>query len=597
MGTIEKQPASDVTRHDTASIPSCNTWRRGVLAACALALITLYPTFLLWYDRGQNYNGFYGLQQYDEEFYAGYIQALALGRPRKSDPAQCGGSSTHESLFSIQSLPAYLIATPARFLGISVSRAFIILTPLIAFFSALSVFLLLRELTHDSSVSAVGALMVLCLGTMLTGEGLTGGLKGSLSFHGLMFLRRYLPALPFPLLFGYFAVTLRAFTGKAEIKYSLASALLLVGLMFSYFYLWTFGAAWCVFFIFILLLGNVEFRAGIIYRILPTAVLVPVALLVYFSLLSQRAVTSDPVIALELSHAPDFSRYSEVACLVIAVVLYLLLRRKPSALTNSCTLFTFSLLLTPFVVFNQQILTGRSLQPYHYEFYVCNYVTMLAAILAAWTLWKHRIRKAPILVVGCLSLFWGWGEIAISAAYNRAHNVQRDALMSVSDRITSDGLIYSKDIWIVSNHISTFSSSPVLWGVHTPICVGFTPEEVKKRFFMYLYYSGYGSESLRSALQDRNYVLSSALFGYERAGAKLQESKRPIGDDEIEQAVENYKNFIANFTFDVARSPELSYVITTGSEAYPANVDRWYQRDHGERIGDFVLYRVTLRQP
>jgi hypothetical protein len=367
--------------------------------------------------------------------------------------------------------------------------------------------------------------------------------------------------------------------------------------MFSYFYLWTFGAAWFACFTLILLIGKVEFRSGIIRRILPTTVIVSVAFFLYLTLLSQRALTSDTVVALEYSHAADFFRYSEVACLVIGVGLYLLLRRQPTALTNSYTLFTFSLLLTPFVVFNQQILTGRSLQPYHYEFYVCNYVTILAAILAAWILWKHRIRKAPLVLIGCLALAWGFGELAISAAHNRAQNVQRDALMSVADKMSGEGLVFSRDIWIVNNHISTFTSSPVLWALHTPICVGFTPEETRKRFHLYLYYSGYSSDSLRTGLRERNYVLQAALFGYERAGAKLQESKKSIEDDEIEQAVEDYGEFVANFTLDVARDPQLTYVITTGSEAFPANLDLWYQKDNGERIGNFVLYRVTLREP
>lgn len=596
MGTVERLQKAVGTR-DTGSEDSFKALRCGVIAAGALALVTLYPTFLLWYDRGENYNGFYGLQQYDEEFYAGYIQALILGGPRKSDPAQCGGSSAHESLFSIQVLPAYLIATPAKLLGMSVSTAFIILTPLVAFISAISVFLLLRQLTHDPMLSAVGALIVLCFGTVLTGEGLAGGVKGSLTFHGLLFLRRYLPALPFPLLFVYFAITLRAYNEKAAIKYAVVSPLLLAGLMFSYFYLWTFGAAWLICFTLLFFIGKVEFRSGFIHRILPTVLLVPAAFFLYLTLLSQRAVTSDTVVALEFSRAPDLFRYSEIACFVMAVGLYLLLRRQPAVLTSTCTLFTFSLLLTPLVVFNQQILTGRSLQPYHYEFYVCNYVTILGAILAAWILWKHRVRKAPIVLVGCVTLVWGLGEIAISATHNRAHNIQRDALMSVAGKVSGGGLIYSRDVWTVSNHISTFTSSPVLWALHTPICVGITSEETKKRFYMYLYYSGYSSDSLRSALQQRDYILRAALFGYERAGAKLQESKRSIGNEEIEKAVENYQHFVDNFNFEVARSAQLAYVITTGSEAFPANVDLWYQRDNGERVGNFVLYRLTLRQP
>jgi len=40
----------------------------------------------------------------------------------------------------------------------------------------------------------------------------------------------------------------------------------------------------------------------------------------------------------------------------------------------------------------------------------------------------------------------------------------------------------------------------------------------------------------------------------------------------------------------------LSYLIIH-SDKRPdfANLDRWYERDAGERIGEFILYRVKLR--
>jgi hypothetical protein len=39
----------------------------------------------------------------------------------------------------------------------------------------------------------------------------------------------------------------------------------------------------------------------------------------------------------------------------------------------------------------------------------------------------------------------------------------------------------------------------------------------------------------------------------------------------------------------------LSYIIEPAVGADFTNVDRWYQRDQGETIGPYVLFRVRLR--
>jgi hypothetical protein len=45
-----------------------------------------------------------------------------------------------------------------------------------------------------------------------------------------------------------------------------------------------------------------------------------------------------------------------------------------------------------------------------------------------------------------------------------------------------------------------------------------------------------------------------------------------------------------------ARSVKISYVVANADEhADFRNLDRWYQRDQGERVGKFILYRTSLR--
>src|SRR5437867_198385 len=101
------------------------------LPGTAMVLLSLMPQIHLWFVRGRDWNGAYATLQGDELLYSAYINALIDGRPRRNDPF-AGRDSTSksplpESTFSIQFIPAYMIASLARALGKSASTAFIVL--------------------------------------------------------------------------------------------------------------------------------------------------------------------------------------------------------------------------------------------------------------------------------------------------------------------------------------------------------------------------------------------------------------------------------------------------------------------------------------
>src|SRR6266481_9951399 len=111
-------------------------WKWALVPALLVSFIAIYPQLNFWAARGQNSHGSYVLTQSDEVAYSGYINALIAGRPRRTDAfngiEDKPGAPQHESLFSIQFIPAYAIALPARALGMTASTAFIALLVLTA---------------------------------------------------------------------------------------------------------------------------------------------------------------------------------------------------------------------------------------------------------------------------------------------------------------------------------------------------------------------------------------------------------------------------------------------------------------------------------
>src|SRR5258705_5765283 len=101
------------------------------LAATAITVLSLLPQIHFCFMRGSQWNGAYTILQTDELLYSAYVNALIDGRPRRNDPAtgknDIPQAPLPETLFSIQFIPAYAIALPARAFGVSASTAFIAL--------------------------------------------------------------------------------------------------------------------------------------------------------------------------------------------------------------------------------------------------------------------------------------------------------------------------------------------------------------------------------------------------------------------------------------------------------------------------------------
>ncbi|HYG08738.1 MAG TPA: hypothetical protein VD835_02075, partial [Pyrinomonadaceae bacterium] len=366
-------------------------WRPGVLAAIAMMLLAMLPQAHLWYARGGDWHGAYASFDGDETAYAAYLAALIEGRPRLCDPYagidDSAATPLAESLFSIQFAPPYALALPARSLGLDASTVFIALSPLVAFASTLALFWLLTLLLADARLAACGAIIILCLGALASGQvSLAPLLKLRASHAYLPFLRRYVPALPFPFLYIFCALVWRALTHasrRGALSYSVAAGATFALLVYSYFYLWTTAAAWLACLALLWLAarpGDGKTHAAKVF--LTTGALACASLAPYAVLLARRAATMDKVQVLKFTHAPDLFRAPEIVALVALVVLAACVWRRRVEVRGARFLFAASFALTPFVVFNQQLLTGRSLQPVHYADYVLNYLSLVALTLA-----------------------------------------------------------------------------------------------------------------------------------------------------------------------------------------------------------------------
>jgi hypothetical protein len=602
-------------------------WRLGLLAGFALMFLSLWPQLDLWLKHDRAWNGAYAYYDIDEEAYSAYLNSLIEGRARRNDPytgREDGPAATlPESLFSVQFIPAYCVAIPARTLGLSASSAFLALAFIIPLASALSIFRLLMLVTGDERFAATGVVVALCVGTLASGQGAVQAIFGGESAYiYLPFLRRYLPGVPFPLFFILCGVVWRAVTveGRRAARRAAVVAGLLFGfLVFSYFYLWTAAAAWLV------CLGLVWVAArpdG--WRPATTALGIVggfafVALLLYAALLSKRAATMDAVQALSFSHMPDLFRTTEVVGVAVLALLAWGVRRGRIDWREREVLFTSSLALVPFAVFNQQVITGRSLQPFHYEQFIVSHIVLVALALAVWLIRRgksltdgrnieSRIPGRVLVLVALAAFAWGMVEAKVATGILSDYNMMRDDAMPLASRLaelsraSSAQAIGGEREIVLSTHVvhadnlPTVAPQAVLWALHMRVFSGVTLAENKERFYQQLYYTGIGEQRFLEAMTDYSFEYRIGLFGQERINRTLTADLKPITAEEIHYELGLYLDYTESFTRERAARWPLSYVIAwAGDRPDFSNLDRWYERDQGEHIGNFVLYRVRLR--
>lgn len=601
-------------------------WRWGVFAGTVLALVSLLPQAHLCFIRGREWQGAYAFFYSDEPAYAAYLNALIGGRPRRNDPYTGSedrrGASLPETLFSIQSLPAYLLAWPARLLGLKTTTVFILLMPLTAFAASLAVYRLLAMLTRDEHASFAGTLAVLSFGILVSGQGFIVELFGGASgYVFLPFLRRYVPGVPLVFFFAFCGSLWRALTCETRgvrLLAAFGAGLLFAAQVYSYFYHWTHAAALTLCAALAWLLARPPRWRDALLPLAIIAVVSLASLAPYSALLSRRAPSMEATQALLRTRAPDLWRGVIFVAALALLALAWSVRSRRRGLRDPRVLFAAALAASVFIVFNQQLVTGLSLQPMHYEQYVGNYVALAAAVVALTLLWQgrgtgERARQAQAsqlvprrlwLPVAAVALLWAAGE-SVSPTLRLAQlNLTFDDWTTAAAQLARQAqpLNETPVVFNPSDYrmdlLPSLAPCAVLWAPHTFAFDTLTPEENRLRVFQFLYFSGVAPEEFTAQGRDQGF-LQFSLFGWERANPRLTLAHRPVTLEEIAAEQRNYAAYVS--ALESARTPPaptLSFVVVSDDQPFRLrNLTRFYTFDAPVRAGQHTIYHVRPLRP
>jgi hypothetical protein len=572
-------------------------WKFGILAGLAVVLVTMIPQVRLWIDRGGEGHGAYAIVDPDELVYSAYLNSIVNGRSRRNDPYFAGLSIEHETYFSIQFFPAYALAFIANLFGFSTPTVFILFTPVFGFLSSLAAFWLLNEVTGDEKVAAIGVLLILLCGLLASANLLIED-----NYYAVFsFVRRYVPGFAFPLFFVFCVCVWHAFNrlGRSCLLWSIAGASVFITVIYSYFYLWTTAGALLFSLTILWLIFHKEARlkaltvAGIIGCI---AVL---GLIPFFQMLSQRSRMIDEDQALLLTRAPDLFRFTEILGAVVLGALFYGVRKRRLDVRAPAVLFAAACAITPFIVLNQQVLTGRSIQPFHFEQFILSYLILVAAVIVDSLWWKQLAKRAIVFVA--LALVVGVSLALKTSRVNSPQDHTIDAAIPLLATIDADlrhnqisGYVLFDRTLLDAAAPSYTSSLHILWSPYSYTYGSFSHQEDNERLFQYFYFLGVDEKKLEQLLAGNLY--RAALFGLYRVNSSLTRKFDPVREDEIQAGIRQYSEYKQQFSQEDAKKWPLSHVVLTARFNYDlSSLDRWYERDRGQQIGDSVIYRVRHR--
>lgn len=400
---------------------------------------------------------------------------------------------------------------------------------------------------------------------------------------------------------------------KAQSQLLLPLAVLAFGYtVFSYFYVWTTAAAWLGCFGLLLVVARPMGVWGDLRKLALLGVGCLVALVPYAYLLSKRSHTMDDVQLLVRTRALDLTRTPELIGFVVLAVIAAGIVLKMFALRDRATLFAISLALTPMIVFNQQLITGQSLQPIHYQVFIGNYVAGLAVVVTFGLIWRTADGKGRVsgkLAMATLALIaagWGFVECHYTVRVLDDVNVLRDEAYPVGKRLTeiaaNDPDKYKRVVLHLGiaegDDLPTIAPQSVLWARHQHVFPGLDWQESKERYYQQLLYQGVDERQLAEGMKKgEDFVSMIALFGWGRHTDRLNSEYKPLTFGEIDAETHKYAEYARNFDPRRQGIPKLDYLVTPIElEPYLDNVDKWYERTDREPLGKYVLYRLKILQ-
>lgn len=470
--------------------------------------------------------------------------------------------------YLLQPLGSIVVGHLGKVFHLDINNTILLSKIVLSFF----VFLLLYHFVHLISKQKLAALVAssafLLADSIMTPFGITQVLHGLSPDNFLQISRPVNPLMVYILFFG-FLVSFLQFYRRGGWEYGILSAVLLGFNFYNYFYAWSFLFAFGGLLGLFLLSKRKWKHALKVFLVYFGGCLVAIPYIINLFRAAQYPAYEEVAsrIGIIYTHEPVFF----IGVVPIAALLLFLWKFAREDIGNY--LFGLALLLAPVVTQNQQLITGRVMQPDHYHQFmhkpiaVVFIATILFCLFDRYKIgYKRTIATFLILVSFSIGIFTqihsynhdegdGLEKALTRQKYGPAldwlnTNAKKRSVVFANDEMSHMTVIYTP--FDVFHHRSALFTT-----------LSITDERLQESFFTFYRLRGIGAEHAEAVFFDERKVVSGELYGIYYK--KLFGSYEAVPDEKIRQAVSAYQGTMSESTEDwlvrVWSKYDVSYVV------------------------------------
>lgn len=571
-----------------------------VIFALLAGLIVAFPQIYFSYNNADQYQGIYVATTDNEFSYLARIQEVRDGHFGLGNAISKDGK---EDPYIQAPLGEILIAYLGKIFFLDLNGSILLARVLFTFLIFLCIYGLVFLFTKKKT-TAVAAAIAVCLAKSLLSR---GGIMALLSGGSptTLFLDFYRPVQPqastlfffaFLLLFWIFFDTSTQLSVKKRRFFGIVSALILGSSFYIYPYTWSFLYVFLGVLCLILLFQRKwpDVKRIILLALGGIIIAIPYFLNIYKSTLQPYFVEVSRRFGLVETHQ------LVLGFLVpsLFVIFLLFFPRK----WRERYVFSLALLIAPFIVLNQQLITGRDFHSGHYHWFIHQPLAIIFLVIIAFYWAEKLLKKAYIpkiltlLVIGA-SIYTG--TIIQAASYNAS----RDQILydqRYSPVIKWFNAHAQKDeVFLADPHqgdvLSVYTPLNAFYNYRSCIYFSASNERIINALFLFYRLNGLAGEDAKDLFfqKQERYRLVKDIYGiYYR---DMVGDAAGIPDEVLLSLVEKYKDFlrIPLDMFLVANDVEY---ITWDTKNYPRwQLDQYSFLDNIYNEGDFKIYQIVKK--
>ncbi|MFH1621469.1 MAG: hypothetical protein ABIB04_05315 [Patescibacteria group bacterium] len=565
-----------------------------ILLATVVGLLSISPSLLAMHALGEDYQGMPLYYLDDEDIYTARMREVLDGHWLVGSPFF---HEYKDSIPTMLPIGEYVYALPAlvtRIPLVDIVLATKFLFPTVLF---LLVFFLFMELADEEglrkpSTRLTGIASGFAVTLVYDVYSLMSSLKPDGGIHLSIWTRTVNPILGALAIFSFLIFFWRAIKGGK--KSDIAIAGIIATLSFAYFFSWgmilSISSVLCLFFL--VLKRWKELKRLLYVSAVGIVGSLPFLVLVVYSL-SQGGSGSAEKNGMFFTHIPLLNKTLLATVAIFAgLSLYGFLVKKKKLAHEDWWIFSAAVILGALWTFSQQIVTGRTIWPYHFVQY-SNPLAMFMLILAAYKFLHPRFPRifSSLMVVFCLLGLVNGAVMATSykTKIEDFGNEQKFALLYtwLNKNASEDCVVLvDEKIERVSRQIPAFTSCDVY--LSSWMFSGIPVKRLRHNFFTSLEMVGVTAEGASEYL--RQHPDNVHMYFFENWDQLFKQGLDSWVERRIDELVPQYQDFLNKDFAARLREYRLDYLVT--EEPLSKDEMDWYgmKNDLGQ-IGSVYLYQ------